>query len=129
MTELIARVAQRPNFAALTAGLVLVPVILLGDFAVALLVGCAMGIAVDRSPVAGASRIGKLALQAGIVLLSFRMDLGQLGSIGARYLIWIVVFVPVTLMSGLALMRLLGLERPLGLLLAAGTAICGGTAI
>lgn len=129
MTELIARVAQRPNFAALAVGLVLIPLILLGNFAVALLVGCAVGIALDRAPVAGASQIGKLALQAGIVLLSFRMDLGQLGSIGAHYLLWIVVFVTVTLLSGVALMRLLRLERALGLLLAAGTAICGGTAI
>ncbi len=129
MTELIARVAQRPNFAAIGIGLLLVPLILLGDIAVALLAGCAVGVALDRSPVAGASRIGKLALQAGIVLLSFRMDLGQLGSIGARYLLWIVVFVPVTLLAGFALLRLLKLERALGLLLAAGTAICGGTAI
>ena len=70
-----------------------------------------------------------MALQVGIVMLAFRMDFSQLTTISGDYLVWVGLYVPLTLMAGLGLARLMGLEAALGKLLSSGTAICGGTAI
>lgn len=133
MTQLLAtaaRYAHQPGAVGLSAALVLLAILIaFGGPVHALLAGAAIGVAVGKPLVANAGKAGTLALQAGIVLLAFRMDFSQLATIGSDYLLWVGLYVPLTLLLGLVLARALGIEMGLGKLLSCGTAICGGTAI
>jgi uncharacterized integral membrane protein (TIGR00698 family) len=71
----------------------------------------------------------KRVLRAGIVLLGFRLSLGELGALGPRALSAVVVVVSATFFGTQWLARRLGLTRSLGLLLATGYSICGASAI
>ena len=57
------------------------------------------------------------------------MDFSQLASISGDYLVWVGLYVPLTLLFGMAVARAMGIELALGKLISSGTAICGGTAI
>ncbi|MEM9057847.1 MAG: putative sulfate exporter family transporter [Pseudomonadota bacterium] len=71
----------------------------------------------------------KRVLRLGIVLLGFRMSLGQLGDVGIKSLPVIGATVGSALLIVTWLSRRLGLSRGLGTLLTVGTSICGITAI
>ncbi len=68
-------------------------------------------------------------LRAGIVLLGFRLSLGELGALGPKALGAVVVVVVATFFGTQWLARRLGLTRSLGLLMATGYSICGASAI
>ncbi len=100
-----------------------------GNPAVALLVGAALTLVFNRSPVPGSSAAGKYALQTAIVLLGFKLNPGQLMQISADYSALVSVYVLGTLALGLAVGKILKTETKSAQLLASGTAICGGTTI
>lgn len=106
------------------------PVLLwVGNPAVALLVGGAIVLAVDRRLVPRGPMLSKYSLQIAIVLLGLRLDLHTLWELSASYSWAVGAYVVGTLAAGLAAARLLGVDPPSGKLVASGTAICGGTAI
>lgn len=71
----------------------------------------------------------KRVLRAGIVMLGFRLSLGELGELGPRSLAAVVVVVIATFFGTQWLAQRLGLSRSLGLLMATGYSICGASAI
>lgn len=122
--------ASRRDQAGFWALLIAAPAVLLvGHPALALLVGCAIALVLDRQPLAIGSQPGKLMLQSAIVLLGLRMDLGSVWSLSVTYWPEIAGYVLLTLGLGLLLGRLLRCESEPATLMAAGTAICGATAI
>ena len=68
-------------------------------------------------------------LRAGIVLLGFRLTLGDLGAIGFGGLAAIVALVVSTFLVTRRLGNLLGVPPQLSELIAAGTSICGASAV
>jgi uncharacterized integral membrane protein (TIGR00698 family) len=109
--------------------LVLVPLILNGNPAVALLVGGAIALLLDRTPIQQAGFLGRCCLQTAIVLLGLKLQLDTVWALSASYGWGVAVFVLSTLGIGLWLGRLLKAGTVPTQLLSAGTAICGGTTI
>ena len=103
--------------------------LLFGNPALALLVGGAIVLGLDRHLFAAGGTISKYCLQAAIVLLGLRLDLGTLWQLSASYSWAVAAYVLGTLALGLAAGRMLAVEAPSAKLIASGTAICGGTAI
>ena len=68
-------------------------------------------------------------LRFGIVLLGFRLSLGDLAGLGPRGLVVVAVVVAVTFVGTRWLARGLGVPDDLGLLVATGYSICGASAI
>lgn len=68
-------------------------------------------------------------LRAGIVLLGFRLTLGDLGQIGLGGLVLIVAIVGASFVAIRRAGRLFGVSPALSELLAAGTSICGASAV
>ena len=89
-----------------------------GNPAVALLVGAALSLAFNRSPLPHTSAIGKYALQTAIVLLGLKLNPGRLLQISADYSALVSVYVLGTLALGLLLGMVLGTERKSAQLLA-----------
>jgi uncharacterized integral membrane protein (TIGR00698 family) len=108
---------------------VLAPLIFWGNPLAAILAGAALSLAINRTLVNDANRVGKLALQVAIVLLGFNLDAGNMWHVTQDYAGIIVTYVLLTFGAGIALGRILKVDRLLAVLIAAGTAICGGTAI
>ncbi len=105
------------------------PLLYVGNPALALLVGGALALTMNRAPVALPSSYGRLTLQAAIVLLGFRLNLETLWSLSASYAWAVALYVVLTLSLGLMLGRWLRSDATVARLIAVGTAICGGTAI
>lgn len=105
------------------------PLLYVGNPALALLVGGALALAMNRAPVALPSSYGRLTLQAAIVLLGFRLNLETLWSVSASYAWAVALYVVLTLSLGLMLGRWLKTDVTVARLIAVGTAICGATAI
>jgi uncharacterized integral membrane protein (TIGR00698 family) len=72
---------------------------------------------------------GKRVLRMGIVLLGFRLSLGELGDLGPGALLSVAIVVVATFFGTQWLARRLGLSPSLGLLMATGYSICGASAI
>lgn len=68
-------------------------------------------------------------IQAAVVLLGFRMDLGEVARAGLSGMAFAAGTIVGTFALGAALGRLLRTDRTVTTLLSAGTAICGGSAI
>lgn len=117
------------NRGRLLCALALPPLVLIGNPSIALLIGAAIVLAVNQRLFANGSSMGKYCLQAAIVTLGFRLDLGTLWELSAGYSWLVAAFVLGTLAVGLIAGRILGTEGPSTKLIASGTAICGGTAI
>ena len=92
------------------------------------IIGATFGV-VDEVFRPGLRFAAKKVLRAGIVLLGFRLSLGELGQLGPRALVAVVVVVTATFFGTQWLARRLGLSRSLGLLMATGYSICGASAI
>ncbi len=105
------------------------PLLYVGNPALALLVGGALALTMNRAPVALPASYGRLTLQAAIVLLGFRLNLETLWSLSASYAWAVALYVVLTLSLGLMLGRWLRSDATVARLIAVGTAICGGTAI
>jgi uncharacterized integral membrane protein (TIGR00698 family) len=122
-------VALSPNLGLILGAVVIGPLIWLGNPAVALLVGGAITLTLDRKPFAQAGTVGKYALQSAIVLLGLKLNLEAVWLLSATYTWGVAFFVLATLAGGFLLSRVLGSDRVPSILITAGTAICGGTAI
>jgi uncharacterized integral membrane protein (TIGR00698 family) len=105
------------------------PLLWYGNPALALLVGAAIAVLLDRRPLAASSALGKYLLQTAIVLLGLKLNLGTLWELSAQYSWGVAVYVLATLAIGLGLGRLLQVDAASSKLISSGTAICGGTAI
>ncbi|WP_374290997.1 YeiH family protein [Paenirhodobacter enshiensis] len=68
-------------------------------------------------------------LRTGIVLLGFRLTLGDLGALGGWGLAMIVTVVTLTFVLTRRMGRVLGVSPQLSELIAAGTSICGASAV
>lgn len=117
------------NKALLAAAVALPLLLVFGNPIAAFVAGAVIGIVADSEPLVNVSKYGKLMLQAAIVLLAFRIDLGQLIAVSGNYVGWVAVYVLGTLGLGWGIARTLGHTSKTGTLISAGTAICGGTAI
>lgn len=107
----------------------LVPLVYMGNPALALLAGLTISITLDRSPIARGSIYGKYLLQTAIVLLGLKLNAAQLLDISGTYALPIAGFVCVTSMIGLLLGWFIRSDRSTNALISSGTAICGGTTI
>ena len=107
----------------------LVPIVYMGNPALALLAGLTISITLDRSPIAGGSIYGKYLLQTAIVLLGLKLNAAQLLDISGTYALPIAGFVCVTSVIGLLLGWFIRSDRSTNALISSGTAICGGTTI
>ena len=112
-----------------TVGAAMVFLVGFGNPAVALLVGAAITLGINQPLVQGGTRYGKYLLQTAIVLLGFRLSIGQVLTVSSDTIGVVMIYVLTTLAIGLALAKAIGLERVSGILLSSGTAICGGTTI
>ena len=121
--------ALPPSLGLILGGLAIGPLILLGNPAVALLVGGAITLTLNRTPFAQAGMVGKYALQSAIVMLGLKLNLEVVWQLSATYTWGVAVFVITTLAGGYLLSRLLASDKVPSILITAGTAICGGTAI
>ena len=113
----------------LVTGVLLPPLVWYGNPAVALLIGAALTLSLNRVLVEGGSRYGKLMLQTAIVLLGLRLGLDQVLTVSADSIELVIGFVLCVLAVGMLAGHLIGLDRISTVLLSGGTAICGGTAI
>ena len=109
--------------------LILLPLIYFGNPAVALLVGMAITLGLNKTLISNASVLGKYSLQAAIILLGLKLNIGDLWRISANYTLAIFIYVVAAITIGLMIGRLMKVERNSSLLMASGTAICGGTTI
>jgi uncharacterized integral membrane protein (TIGR00698 family) len=107
----------------------LVPLVYMGNPALALLAGLTTSITLDRSPIARGSTYGKYLLQTAIVLLGLKLNAAQLLDISGTYALPIAGFVCVTSVIGLLLGWFIRSDRSTNALISSGTAICGGTTI
>ena len=107
----------------------LVPIVYMGNPALALLAGLTISITLDRSPIAGGSIYGNYLLQTAIVLLGLKLNAAQLLDISGTYALPIAAFVCVTSVIGLLLGWFIRSDRSTNALISSGTAICGGTTI
>jgi uncharacterized integral membrane protein (TIGR00698 family) len=71
----------------------------------------------------------KKLLRIGVVLLGFRLSLGQLQKIGLRGVFAVALVVSITFFFTRWFAKRLGLSQDLGLLVATGYSICGASAI
>ena len=113
----------------LTVAVLLIPLAWYGNPAVALLTGIALTLILDRPVLADGKRYGKLMLQTAIVLLGFRLSIGEVVAVSAGSIWLVVAYVIGVLAVGAVVARVLHIERESATLISGGTAICGGTAI
>ena len=88
-----------------------------------------IALAFDRYPLPFSPVIGKVALQAAIVLLGFKLPAVEMLTVSGDYGLLVGCYVVATLLVGLLIGRMLGCDAVSAQLTSAGTAICGGTAI
>ena len=107
----------------------LLPLIALGNPAIALLFGAGLAIFTGASRSRAAAKISRYSLQAAIVLLGFKFGFDQVIEIGANYGILLFLYVPTVILVGVLLGWLINKDHVSSQLITHGTAICGGTAI
>lgn len=117
------------NLGVILSAVAIVPLVLLGNPAVALLVGGTITLLLDRTPVPAASVGSKYCLQTAIVLLGFKLNLQTVWELSATYTWGVALFVLGTLAAGYLYSRALRSDRIPSALIVSGTAICGGTTI
>ncbi len=77
----------------------------------------------------GVTFAAKQLLRVGVVLLGFRLSLGDLGDLGLRGLLVVALVVTCTFFGTQWLGARMGLSRDLSLLVATGYSICGASAV
>ena len=107
----------------------ILPLVLLGNPAVALLVGGIIALTLDRAPVPHSGTGSKYCLQMAIVLLGVKLNLQTVWALSATYAWGVALFVLSTLGLGYLFYRALRSDRVPSALVVSGTAICGGTTI
>ena len=103
--------------------------VVFGNPAIALLVGMAISLSLNRAPIPQGSTYGKYLLQTAIVLLGLKLNAAELLDISGTYAMPIATFVCTTLLVGLLSGWLVRCDRSTNALISSGTAICGGTTI
>ncbi|MEP4593115.1 putative sulfate exporter family transporter [Ilumatobacter sp.] len=107
----------------------------LADFLSPLVVGVVLGAlvvnvaALPPALLPGVRFASRSVLRFGIVLLGFRLSLGDLAGLGASGLLVVACVVTVTFVGTRWVARRLGIPDDLGLLVATGYSICGASAI
>ena len=97
--------------------------------ALALIGGIATRLLMIENPVPHSAAIGKLSLQAAIVLLGFTLGVQQLVAVNVQYGLVIAIYVFSTFSLGAVLAMFMNADKTERTLVTGGTAICGGTAI
>ena len=109
--------------------LALTALVMVGNPAIALMVGMTISLFLNRAPIANGSTYGKHLLQTAIVLLGLKLNATELLDISSTYAMPVATFVCTTLMVGLMSGWLARSDRTTNALISSGTAICGGTTI
>lgn len=120
---------MRPSTGWLIAIIALLPLLFLGNPAIALFTGTFLTLTLNKSIVANAANLGKYCLQTAIVLLGLKLNVADLLSISADYTLPITIYVLTVLGLGGLLGWALKVELNANKLMSSGTAICGGTTI
>lgn len=100
-----------------------------------LLVAVAIGILIGNGPAAvdvlrpGLAWVARVAIRLGVVLLGFRLAIGDIGALGWPTLLLVAGTVAATFVGTQAVGRRLGLSPDVSLLVATGFSICGASAI
>ena len=102
---------------------------LVKNAAIALVLGCALGLVFGNGSRSHTGAWARQFLQAAVVLLGFGLQLSVVLRVGSASILMTAVTISVTLLLGWWIGRLLHIDRILTLLLSGGTAICGGSAI
>jgi uncharacterized integral membrane protein (TIGR00698 family) len=113
----------------LAAVLLALPLLYLGNPAIALLIGGVLAVASNKTLHIDAPKWSKLCLQSAIVLLGLRLNVETIWTLSADYALLTTGYVIITVLAGLALGAILSAGTVSSQLIASGTAICGGTAI
>lgn len=136
MPDLLARArAIAPGLAAVAivaaAATVASRYIDLSPLVIGVILGAIIGnlVEVPTWSAAGVGFASRTLLRVGIVLLGFRLSLGDLAGLGADGLIVVAAVVMLTFFGTQWLARLLGVGPDLGLLVGTGYSICGASAI
>ncbi len=95
----------------------------------ALLAGAILALTLGNPYPAESKKLGKILLQASVVLLGFSVDLGQILTAGKDGILFALVSITTVFALGYGLQKLLKVRRATSLLVCMGTAICGGSAI
>ena len=109
--------------------LALTALVMVGNPAIALMVGMTISLFLNRAPIANGSTYGKHLLQTAIVLLGLKLNATELLDISSTYAMPVATFVCTTLIVGLMSGWLARSYRTTNALISSGTAICGGTTI
>ena len=109
--------------------LALTALVMVGNPAIALMVGMTISLFLNRAPIANGSTYGKHLLQTAIVLLGLKLNATELLDISSTYAMPVATFVCITLIVGLLSGWLARSDRTTNALISSGTAICGGTTI
>lgn len=126
----IRSLTQLPSFpGVLLSALVLPPLLLLGNPAVALIVGMTLTLLLNQSAIPKGGKYSKYLLQTAIILLGLKLNMGQMWQINAEYTGFVICYVVGSVGIGLGIGRLIRVDRVSSLLISAGTGICGGTTI
>ncbi len=100
-----------------------------------LLVAVLVGVAIGNGPARfdllrpGLAAVARIAIRLGIVLLGFRLAIGDIGALGWPTLVLVGATVATTFFATRVAGRRLGLSSDLSLLVATGFSICGASAI
>lgn len=100
-----------------------------------LLVAVALGALIGNGPAGvdvlrpGLALVARITIRLGVVLLGFRLAVGDIGALGWPTLALVVGTVAVTFVGTQAIGRRLGLSNDVSLLAATGFSICGASAI
>lgn len=95
----------------------------------ALVLGGVAANVVAASRIDAYTQTAKVALRCGVVLVGFKLPVGDIVDLGAAGIVLILVTVLVTYTATCAIGDRLGLDRGLVTLIAAGFAVCGAAAI
>ncbi len=109
--------------------LALTALVMVGNPAIALMVGMTISLFLNRAPIANGSTYGKHLLQTAIVLLGLKLNATELLDISSTYAMPVATFVCTTLIVGFMSGWLARSDRTTNALISSGTAICGGTTI
>lgn len=103
----------------------------LSSLIIAILVGALIKntIGVRESMKDGIKFCSKKVLRLAVIMLGFRLSLGDIGRIGFKSLILIVIISTLTLIFSEYVGRKFNISKKLSILIAAGTSICGAAAI
>lgn len=103
----------------------------LSPIIVAILLGMLVknSLGVRRSMQDGVKLCAKKVLRLAIILLGFKLSLAEVGSLGLRATLLIVIVSTATLLVSVWLGRKLGIAKHLALLIGAGSSICGASAV